>query len=651
MIQVSQIYNECLNMLGISDSPTAYLKISQAIRLLGAKASMNPETAWNPLLVYVNLPVSDDYYVALPTHIEAPVSITINGNPSFPRGKLFEYVQNGPGPQETLAGWQWVDQGNKPIQHLLPSLPTLIKLTSDNPSGTSPNPTPDNTQSCILKVIMQDATEQTLTLPINGTLSAQGIIDIAYVSKPVTNGNITLSDTLGNVYAVWKPNDVVPDHIWIKLSQKASVVRMLAKRKTWAVTQQTDIIPLDSPDAIIYMVKAVKYYDEDNIPVAQAAEELALKFLETEQSSRLLFQKVSQTTGIGSILNLNINNRDSVIVGDIYDDADKIFGPIGQQKLFDRITTAIELLANRTHWDPLLGYCDIQVNQEGQNSNWYATMPRFVETIVDLSADGQRGSFRNRWFEFNLNGLGEFHQCKGPAGQVRNNRPHYGWEWGGEVCIARDPDVWYPAYNQAKQGVFLVAVPQMAQDNESPFRIFGYDQNNNTIYDPVDGQEGVNIYCSTSSKAYPAGQLPFFTINRIQRGATSGFVALWVTDGTNLIEQIGFYAPDETEPLYHRIRFSNCVHRIRIAYRKRWKRVNSLLEPIHLRSRLAIIQAMIAINLMEQPGVDVAAINAAKQVATEHLEEEWKANNPQEVRLDIQFDRRTYGPAFRTWTM
>src|SRR4029077_8648192 len=142
---------------------------------------------------------------------------------------------------------------------------------------------------------------------------------------------------------------------WIKLSQSAVSCKILARRRTYKLTQATDIIPLSNRQAVINACIAIKSFDTLNWDDGQVAETNALRFLEEDQAARNLYQRVSQAAETSPTLNLSINTRDSIIVADLYDSACDIFGPIGQQKIFDRITQAIELLTNYgPMWDPLI---------------------------------------------------------------------------------------------------------------------------------------------------------------------------------------------------------------------------------------------------------------------------------------------------------
>src|SRR5258706_14968208 len=171
---------------------------------------------------------------------------------------------------------------------------------------------------------------------------------------------------------------------------------------------------------------------------------------------------------------LAINTRDSIIVVDRYDFACDVFGPIGQRQIFDRMTEAIELLANLSNWDPLIGYVDIATFD-----SFYVTLPQYVDQVLAINVNHSIGSFRNQWFEFHMNGLG---QDNDQADAVGSNRPCGGWEEAGEMPCA------FPLAPPS----YLVAAPVSAVDNGTEFRVLGIDGNELSGYRP-DAKLGLTM--------------------------------------------------------------------------------------------------------------------------------------------------------------
>ena len=142
---------------------------------------------------------------------------------------------------------------------------------------------------------------------------------------------------------------------------------------------------------------------------------------------------------------------------------------------------------------------------------------------------------------------------------------------------------------------------------------------------------------------------------RIFRVPTAGFIDLWSCDGSgNLVQFLSTYWPDETEPKYRRMRLSQRPFStfatstpfypvLRMRYRKRWLKITSLTDPIHLRSRKALLAAMDAWSLATNnqsvmaPGQGMTMERNALEVAVKYLNDEWRSMHQWEG-LDIQVD-------------
>lgn len=649
MILVSDIYTNAAKVLGTPDPTTIYDCLNRAIRLLRNKQSTSNIT-WDPSLIYCNIETDPkSYIVTLPYQIEKPIAINLNSNPAFTRGQLFEFTMNGPGSTDPLLGWQWMDQSTKPLQAALPfkgnSPGNKLIFTSDNPSDTSV------TFQALCQML--DNSESTITVTLGvATIPVQ---DLLAVNKPVTLGNITVTSGSAKV-AVYAPSVTNPKFFQIKISQPGSSIRLLGRRRYIQVANTTDFIPLESNEAIIQMVKAVKYYDEDQYQAAMQCEQTAITWLNEDNAAKMLYTAAAGATQTSPILNLNIYNRDSIIVGDIYEDACNAFGNIGQQFIFDRITAVIETLQNMSQWDPQIGYVDLQSFGGPDGKQFYFTLPRYVEEVLAINVNGHPTKFQNKWFEFHMNGLnqdnfdGKF-PFQGGAAQpgLWSNRPKNQVEDLGEVVFAFDP---LPV-NAPFQ---VVALARNPIDTGSSFRIYGYDSKQLPIYDR-DGTEGVLVPVGTSSSIFapnPAGS-NMVQCTRVFRDPTAGFVDLWSCDGSgNLIQFLSTYWPDETEPKYRRMRLSErplstvasgtpFYPVLRIRYRKRWRKITSLTDPIHLRSRKALLAAMDAWSLATNnqavmaPGQGMTMERNALEVAVKYLNDEWRSMHSKEG-LDIQVD-------------
>jgi hypothetical protein len=614
MIIVSEVLQAVGRVLGTCDTDYTYDVLTRAIELLANKPTRT-NVLWDPMLVYVDLPMVSGYYVCLPPHVEKPIKVNISKQPAFTRNQFYEFSMNGPGSMDPESGWSWQDRGWKALQKPWPSGGQQLLIMSSNGN--------DNNTVVRVHAINQDQSQTWLDVPI-GTATAQKIYGIYEVSKPVTQGDLTVYASAyilePSIVAVWPAATLYPQFEWIKLSQTGVACKMLCRRRTYKITSPADVIPLSNRQAIIVACVAIKAYDTLNWDDGATAEQNALRFLDEDQAARNLFQRVSNAAETNTTLNLNINTRDSIIVADVYDHACDIFGPISQGKIFDRITEAIELLANQGNWDPLIGYVDINTFD-----SFYVTLPQYVDQILAINVNKSTGTFRNQWHEFNMDGLGQDNDY---ADQVGSNRPCGGWEEVGEFPCAFP--LWSPSY--------LVATPMNVADNGTSIRAYGIDPTDLPIYGG-DGNLGCLITCEQGSYDISDQQLPFKRIDRIVLGNPNGFIQLYATDGSTYTQFLGTFWPNVPEPKFRVIKIGQQAVTVRIRYKKRLVKITSLTDPVHLRSRTALMHAMRAIMTMVQ---DPAGAEQILGIAKQHLDAEWRATHPHE-ELGMQIDSSIWG--------
>ena len=96
MIVASQVFSQVGRVLGTCDDAYVYDVLTRAVELLANKPTKT-NVLWDPMLIYVDIPVVDNYYVCLPPHVEKPIKININKQPAFTRNQFYEFSMNGPG--------------------------------------------------------------------------------------------------------------------------------------------------------------------------------------------------------------------------------------------------------------------------------------------------------------------------------------------------------------------------------------------------------------------------------------------------------------------------------------------------------------------------------------------------------------------------
>lgn len=102
---VSQIIDEVLEILGTTDKPKAFRKLTQAVQVLmqsghyfHTNAEVDVCTGW------------DGQTITLPRGIEVPLGVNVDGSPTYFRGRLFQYSVNKGGMYNPV-NWAWDDRG------------------------------------------------------------------------------------------------------------------------------------------------------------------------------------------------------------------------------------------------------------------------------------------------------------------------------------------------------------------------------------------------------------------------------------------------------------------------------------------------------------------------------------------------------------
>lgn len=102
---VSQIFEECAEILGTTDQTKIFRKISQAVQTLmesghwmHSTAEVDVCTGW------------DGCSIALPRGISVPLAVNVDGSPTYFRNRLFQYHVNKGGKYNPVE-WAWDDRG------------------------------------------------------------------------------------------------------------------------------------------------------------------------------------------------------------------------------------------------------------------------------------------------------------------------------------------------------------------------------------------------------------------------------------------------------------------------------------------------------------------------------------------------------------
>ena len=284
-----------------------------------------------------------------------------------------------------------------------------------------------------------------------------------------------------------------------------------------------------------------------------------------------------------------------LIVNDIWEEAQKIFGHCDEPKLFNQISDSIELLANKGEVDPLIGYVDLCVT--GQ----CVTLPREVETPLAANIGGRPALGHDALFSFHLNGPGDF-----------NRTCDFSWFDVGN----------FPTYRDLACPAKLIAFIDSEEDAGVELWVFGFDNENRPLRTEVNGvwRDGLLVPTVFGYALPDANAQTVSRISGVVKGRSVANIRLSSFDNsTSTGTLLGVYEPDETIPQYRRIRLARACSWVRLHYRRRTARVYSVNDRILLHSRLALLLAMRAVKFYDD--ADLPNGNAYEANATRVLTE------------------------------
>lgn len=329
--------------------------------------------------------------------------------------------------------------------------------------------------------------------------------------------------------------------------------------------------------------------------------------------------------------------KDVITVADIQPEGLKVLGICDGPAFYAYLNEAVELLANMGLWDPLVGYMDICT------TGCEITLPDDIEVPLAVNVGGVPADFRNKWFEFHLNGPGS-ECCEGTC--------NFSWMDKGNFPTFRDP----------VKASYIAAYPEMAE-TITTIRVYGFDVNEKWIMtEDSNGvlQDGFDVPVIYGLGSGTPSAVKVKRITRVQKPVSNGFIKLVALDdgsssGGTLL---GLFKPSDTEPQFRRIKVSGggtqflmtassnststncCKTWVRMRFRKKMLLLSSPDDVIFLHSVTAIKMALMAIKKYES---DLAQeYQTYLGMAKEALMREQKSRSgPNRMRL--QFDAGVYG--------
>ena len=324
----------------------------------------------------------------------------------------------------------------------------------------------------------------------------------------------------------------------------------------------------------------------------------------------------------------------AIRVLDIWEEALKIVGHGGPNEteedrkfVYRRITDAVEILANKGDWDPLLGTLDIIV--QGR----IVTLPPEVQTILGCNMCGHPSVARDEFFQFHLNGPGS---CG------------WGW-WGGSPFGPEIRFEWMDlndacAYRDIPCPDALMAICEAPSDANSEFWVYGFDQDDHVIRTQDSSgcwRDGYQVPVMPSVSATDPNAPKFSRISGIRKAITAGPVRLYTVGQIML----GIYEPNVRVPAFRKIQLSRCVPWVRIRFRRRVFSITSKYDLLPIDSAQAVLMMLRALKAYDDPNGMAAGEGFEATAVRWMTERQFVANPPVAAPIQVL----NSAPLLDTW--
>jgi hypothetical protein len=170
-----------------------------------------------------------------------------------------------------------------------------------------------------------------------------------------------------------------------------------------------------------------------------------------------------------------------MFVSQIFDECAEILGTSSSEKVFRKISQAVQTLMESGHWAHSTAEVDVCTGWDGMS----LTLPRGVDVPLAINTDGSPLYFRNRLFQYHVNKGGRFNPVE--------------WAWDDRGFTATLMQIIQPAQ--------LVAVAEVENDVGKQIRVLGTNKNNIPLRSQLEDGTGVDgmLVPIHSTKDFPYG--------------------------------------------------------------------------------------------------------------------------------------------------
>ena len=286
-----------------------------------------------------------------------------------------------------------------------------------------------------------------------------------------------------------------------------------------------------------------------------------------------------------------------------------VLGISDRNVIISYIHRAIEKATWKCSFDPMIGDMDICSDGHG-----HVTVPSEVSVVLACNVGGFPAMFRNSWFQYHINGPGSPRGVLGGVGVI-GPACQFAWEDNGYSSCFQDIESWS----------YLAAFVEDPIDGNGSLQLQvfgdtmdpGYNEKAVITVPPTGpSQPGIFIPLLNGWAATDAAATQLRRVTRVIKPVTRGYVKLIAFPGINQApgRTIGYYAPNETAPMYRRLRVNAKCEWVRIKYRRSEIRFVYDTDIIPLPSMDALIDLLKAVRKSDKDQPEESEKYVAKAV-------------------------------------
>jgi hypothetical protein len=231
---VSQIFEECAEILGTTDESKIFRKIQQAV------ATLMESGHWTHSVADVDVCTGwDRCSITLPRNIDVPLAVNIDGSPTYFRNRLFQYHVNKGGMFNSVE-WAWDDRGY---------VATLMDIIQ--PSQLIAVAELENDVGKTIRVLGNDQNNRTLRSQLANGTGVDGLLVPIHSQSDFAYGTITPDNATVKTRSV----AITPINLFT-----STTVHGLSSGQGMSVTATTGTIPVALENGQTYYIGVIDAY-------------------------------------------------------------------------------------------------------------------------------------------------------------------------------------------------------------------------------------------------------------------------------------------------------------------------------------------------------------------------------------------------------